>query len=110
MTEFTVPDTRTPLPPAPTAGWHGGTLVELRQLPSGLYAMGWRFQDRVQDREYTLAREVDVTFLTDILVDLGLAGRKIELEDLVGSEAEIRVVTTGGKTGARVKEARPLPE
>ena len=64
-------------------------------------------------RRWTLPYAVPIKALGDVLIDLGMAGQEIEIEDTVGREAMVQVTTTGGRTGARITGIHPvdpLPE
>ena len=96
---------RTKKAAVPPAGRHQATIAKIEKLEGGHVRVGWKFTAR--GRRWSLDQEVDGAEFGDILVDVGLAGRSVGPDDIVGSKATLITRTTGGETGARVKEVLP---
>ena len=111
MSRFAVSATRRAPLRVPPAGLYVGTIARLVELEAdpGYYDVAWRFRVAAQNgRQYTLPQTVDQAGLSDILHDLGMAGQEVELTELVGSRAQIKVTTFGGKKSARVTDVSPI--
>ena len=69
------------------------------------YELEWSFN--ADGRKWKLQQEVIPADFADILVDLGFAGQTVDMADVIGSRARIKVVTFGGRSHAGVKEVYP---
>ena len=90
----------------PTAGVYTGTVLRVSDVPIAT-TLTWSFRDAV-GCAWEWEQYVQDEALQDVLMALGLGSQNVGLTDAVGRQARITVVTTGGRTGARVEDAAPL--
>ena len=86
-------------------GWHKAKL-ERAVEGSASITLVWAL--RAERKLWRQSQEVSVAELTNIFVDLGLAGRKTAtLADAIGRYARINLSTAGGRKSATVIEVAP---
>ena len=90
----------------PSAGVYTATVLRVSDVPIST-TLTWIFRD-ADGCEWEWDQFVQGGALQDALADLGLDGQTVDLEDAVGRQARITVVTTGRRTGARVTDTAPL--
>lgn len=113
--KIAVPTKRPPPPFVARAGTYKATLAAVAQA-NGSYELGWKLSapnanapDNSRKRSVTLPMILTAQELGAVLYDLGMAGKDVELEDLVGTtEAMVDVSTFGKRTSARVTAVRPI--
>lgn len=111
---ITVPETAKPTggPKIPPAGWFTATIEKVREQPAEhgvpeLACLRWKF--RAEGKLWRLEQFLEAADLGNMLAQLGRSAEEVELEDLVGLQARIKVATFGGRTSASIKEVAPLP-
>ena len=94
----------------PSAGVYTGTVQSLSiDEAESLYRIEWAFEDQ-NGTAWTLPQDASEEAMPDILIDLGLAGQRVDpVADAPGRQALIRVRTYGGRTSAKVTGTYPMP-
>ena len=67
-----------------------------------LACLRWKF--RADGKQWRLEQFMEAADLGNMLALLGRSAEEVELEDLVGLQARIKVATFGGRTSASIKE------
>ena len=88
----------------PPMGWHKATLESAVEGSDGV-TLVWAL--RAEHKLWRQNQVVGIPELTDIFVDLGLAGRKATLTDAVGRPARINIATAGGRKSSTVIDVGP---
>ena len=78
----------------------------VEQTP-GRFEVMWRF--KAEGKTWKTGQELKTADLSEPLVDLGLAGKTVGIDEIVGRSAMIHVAIYGGRSYARVKDVTPLP-
>ena len=88
-------------------GWHNGTVERVtHDEETGAHTIRWRFT--ANRRTIRVDQRPDAKQLAGTLVDLGFAGRTVELAEIKNARAGIFVQTSGGGRSARVDDTKPL--
>ena len=102
------------------AGKYEGTVDAVAQEigpPQG-FTITWRFraptvypssQEVGNKRLWKLETLYDAKEFGDVIVDLGLSGREIGPDDIIGATALVCVRTLGQRRSAKVVDVEPLP-
>ena len=94
----------------PPAGWYNGRIESASDATlkiDGLIVVHWSFRSR--RLLYRLKNTYTPKDLGHLLFALGHTN-EVDLVDLVGQLARLRVVTFGGRTSAGIKEVMPMTE
>lgn len=98
---------KAPVSKVPPAGRHIGTLQDLvRVRNEKFFDFDWSFE--AENRIWMMGERLDLEDAADRLADLGFAGKAVGPEDVIGAVAMLHVVTSGGRSSARIKEVRGL--
>ena len=108
--KITVPEKagRKPALTIPPAGWVTAAVERVReeQEPEEI-VLRWKF--RAEGKLWRLEQFFTAKGLVSLLAKFPQINGEISVDELVGLEARIEVVTFGGRSSASIREVTPLP-
>ena len=85
-------------------GWHVAKIAEAVTFGTEVKFL-WKI--RSEGKMWEMSQIVSGRGLTDVLVDLGFAGKTISLPDLGGKTARVLVQTRGGRRSGKIIDTEP---